>query len=83
MGPTGAQRPAALIDGSFIRISNISLAYNVPSVFCDKFNIKKIKVFATVGNPCMIQFDRHWVYGDIEAEGLSVRNYQMGVNLTF
>ena len=31
----------------------------------------------------MIQFDRHWVYGDIEAEGLSVRNYQMGVNLTF
>ncbi len=83
MGPTGAQRPAALIDGSFIRISNISLAYNVPSRFCDNFNIKRIKVFATVGNPCMIQFDKHWVYGDIEAEGLSVRNYQMGVNLTF
>lgn len=45
--------------------------------------MSRIKVFATVGNPCMIKFDKHWQYGDIEAEGLSVRTYQMGVNLTF
>ena len=83
MGPTGAQRPAALIDGSFIRISNISLAYTLPSKFVKALDMSRIKVFATVGNPCMIKFDKHWQYGDIEAEGLSVRTYQMGVNLTF
>ena len=83
MGPTGAQRPAALINGSFIRISNISLAYNLPSQLVRKLDMSKIRIFATVANPCMIQFDKHWQYGDLEAEGLSVRNYQLGVNLTF
>ena len=83
MGPTGAQRPAALINGSFIRISNISLAYNLPSQLVRKLDMSKIRIFATVANPCMIQFDKHWQYGDIEAEGLSFRNYQLGVNLTF
>lgn len=83
LGPTGVKRPVALCSTSFIRLNSISLAYSLPSALINKWSINKAKVFASVSNPLMIGFDKHWVYGDVEANGLSIRTYQMGVNISF
>jgi hypothetical protein len=37
-------------DGSFIRLKNISLAYNLPSTFVQKLGISKLKAYLTGQN---------------------------------
>lgn len=42
--------PSRVIDRSFIRLENISVAYNVPEECLSKFKIQNAKIFATVRN---------------------------------
>ena len=81
-GPTGVSNPGKLYDRSFIRLDNISLAYNVPKSFLSKFNVQNAKVFGTIRNVAVWSKDK-WEYGDIESGGLATRTYTMGLNVTF
>lgn len=89
-GPTGISAPARVIDRSFIRLENISLAYNVPQKFLEKYKIQNAKIFATVRN--VATWSKDWEYGDPETGGfdkdgetggLAPRTYSFGINLTF
>ncbi|MCQ2153237.1 MAG: SusC/RagA family TonB-linked outer membrane protein [Bacteroidales bacterium] len=82
-GPTGAQTPPKVYDAGFIRMDNIALSYTVPTKLTQRAKINRVKVFASVKNPFTITFDKDWVYGDIEVDGLSIRTYSLGVNVTF
>lgn len=80
-GPTGISAPARVIDRSFIRLENISVAYNIPQEFLEKYKILNAKVFATVRN--VATWSKEWEYGDPETGGLAPRTYSLGINLTF
>ena len=82
-GPTGAQTPPMIYNGSFIRLDNVTLAYSLPKDLVGKWNIQSAKVYATIKNAAIWRADRHWEYGDIESEGLAVRSYTLGINLSF
>ena len=80
-GPTGISAPARVIDRSFIRLENISLAYNIPMKFLEKYKIQNAKIFTTVRN--VATWSKEWEYGDPETGGLAPRTYPLGINLTF
>ena len=80
-GPTGISAPARVIDRSFIRLENISLAYNIPMKFLEKYKIQNAKIFTTVRN--VATWSKEWEYGDPETGGLAPRTYSLGINLTF
>lgn len=80
-GPTGLTAPRRVIDRSFIRLENISLAYNVPQALLSSFNIQNAKVFATVRN--VGTWSKEWKYGDPETGDIAPRTYSFGINLTF
>lgn len=42
--------PPKIIDKSFIRLENISLAYRVPSKWLSKFNISGLKLYGSIRN---------------------------------
>jgi TonB-linked SusC/RagA family outer membrane protein len=79
-GPDG-KKPGRIYDRSFIRLENITLGYTLPTTWTQKFEIERLKVFATVRNPAVWAFD--WEYGDPETRGLATRVYTFGVNVTF
>ncbi len=70
-----------MIDRSFIRLENISLAYNIPMKFLEKYKIQNAKIFTTVRN--VATWSKEWEYGDPETGGLAPRTYSLGINLTF
>ncbi len=80
-GPTGLAAPSRVIDRSFIRLENISVAYNVPEIFLSKYKIQNAKVFATIRN--VATWSKEWEYGDPETGDIAPRIYSLGVNLTF
>lgn len=91
-GPTGLDAPRRVIDRSFIRLENISVAYNIPETFLSKYKIQNAKVFATVRN--VATWSKEWKYGDPETGGINdsngvrigdiaPRTYSLGINLTF
>jgi len=82
-GPTGASFPYMVYNAGFIRVDNISLSYTLPKPMVQKFDLSNVKVFCNVKNPLIMQFDKYWEYGDIEAGGLGIRTYTLGLNVTF
>ena len=80
-GPTGLAAPSRVVDRSFIRLENISVAYNVPEAFLSKYKIQSAKVFATVRN--VATWSKEWEYGDPETGDIAPRTYSLGINLTF
>jgi len=80
-GPTGISAPGKAIDRSFIRLENISLAYQVPRKYLSPLRIESCKVIATVRNVAC--WTKEWTYGDPEASGgLVPRTYTLGINIT-
>ncbi|WP_353127156.1 SusC/RagA family TonB-linked outer membrane protein [Parapedobacter pyrenivorans] len=70
---------------SFIRIDNVSLAYNVPSTLLSKYRIQGLRLFANVRNAAMWAPD--WVFWDPEWDpdqgaGPTPRFFNFGVDLT-
>ena len=82
-GPTGAQTPPMVYNAGFIRLDNLTLGYTLPKELTKKVGIERIRLYGTIKNLAMITFDKYWEYGDIEANGLAVRSYTLGVNFTF
>ncbi|MDO4163705.1 MAG: SusC/RagA family TonB-linked outer membrane protein [Bacteroides sp.] len=79
-GPTGLASPQRVINRSFIRLENISVAYNVPTSFLSKLKIQNAKIFATVRN--VATWSKEWEYGDPETGDIAPRTYSLGINLT-
>lgn len=79
-GPTGIEAPVKIIDRSFIRLENISLAYHVPSKFLAPAKIQSAKIYFTVRNVAC--WKKEWKFGDPEAsQGLTPRMYTLGFNI--
>lgn len=74
---------------SFIRIDNISLAYNVPSTFLSRYRVNGLRLFANVRNAAMWAPD--WIFWDPEWDpdpqleqnpGPTPRFFNFGLDLT-
>lgn len=80
-GPTGIELPVKVIDKSFIRLENISVAYRLPQRWLDPLKIQNAKLYFTVRNVAC--WKKEWEFGDPEASnGLVPRTYTFGVNVT-
>jgi TonB-linked SusC/RagA family outer membrane protein len=64
-------------DGSYVRLKNISLGYSIPTNFCSKLGITKLKVYLSSINPLTITkydgFDP-----EVGNDGLSTRGLDKG-----
>lgn len=80
-GPTGIDAPARIVNRSFIRLENISVAYQIPTAVLSHAKIQSAKVFFNVRN--VGTWCKEWEYGDPEASnGLISRTFTVGLNLT-
>lgn len=80
-------------DGSFIKIKNITLGYNLPSTVCSKMGINRFRVYASIQNPFHITsysgLDPEAALGTPLTQGAdwgaypNGRNYLFGVNFSF
>ena len=85
-GRINAQLPAGvsggmLHDRSFIRLENVSLAYNVPKTFISRLGLSSVRLNATVRNAAVFGFAR-WKYNDPENLSYMNRTFTFGVNIT-
>lgn len=77
-----------LIDGSFLRVKNITLGYSLPKSLLSKVNIDKFRVYVSGEN--LHSFDNMPDGVDTELEAKSngiyyplMRSFNLGVNVTF
>lgn len=80
-GPTGAAGVQRLYDRSFIRLENISIGYTFPKKWISKYDIERLRLYATVRNVAV--WAKDWEYGDPETGDLGTRIYTFGLNITF
>ena len=85
-GRINAQMPAGtsgglLHDRSFIRLENVSFAYNVPSSFISRFGLSGLRFNATVRNACVLSL-AGWKYYDPENLSFMNRTITFGVTVT-
>ncbi|PTR01508.1 TonB-linked SusC/RagA family outer membrane protein [Mucilaginibacter yixingensis] len=64
-------------DGSFIRLKNITLNYNLPATFLKRLHIQSAKVFISGQN---LALWTHYSGYDPEAQNQSVKNSQLGID---
>jgi hypothetical protein len=84
-GAVTAQSTYWLKNATFLRMKNISLAYNIPAHLSRKVGIQGVKVYMNMENPFMIFKMCPKQYDPESAEGSSypiLRNYALGVNIT-
>ncbi|MBM6993525.1 MAG: SusC/RagA family TonB-linked outer membrane protein [Prevotella sp.] len=80
-GPTGIEAPGKAIIRTFVRLENISLAYNLPKSWLQRVGLQSAKVFATIRN--VATWCAEWEYGDPETfDGLAPRTYTLGINVS-
>ena len=78
-----------VVDGSFIKIKNITLGYTLPKVLTRKAMMEKVRVYATAYNPYIFAFDDKLRKLDVDPEtnGSDVfptyKQFVFGVNVTF
>ena len=68
----------------FIRLDNISLGYTFPEEWTKRFQIERLKVFASIRNVAVWAMDgKLKYYGDPENLGTANRTYSLGLNMVF
>ncbi|TCO08836.1 SusC/RagA family TonB-linked outer membrane protein [Natronoflexus pectinivorans] len=75
------------VDGSFVKVRNISLGYTVPRNIINNWNITNLKLYAQVMNPFLysrtdyidpdVRFDSNFT------TSISSRSFVLGLNVTF
>ena len=76
-------------DGSFVRMKNISLEYNVPSTFLEKLKLRSVSLRLNVTNPFLIYSDKKLKGQDPEyykSGGVSLptpKQYTLTLNIGF
>ena len=79
--PAGTAGAGMLHDRSFIRLENVSLAYNVPKSFISRFGISSLRLNATVRNAGVISLGG-WKFYDPQTLNFMNRTITFGVNVT-
>ena len=83
----GTDKPSTLnlYNKTFLRMKNISLAYNIPAQLSRKIGIQGVKLYVNMENPFMIFKMCPKQYDPESSEGNNypiLRNYSLGVNIT-
>ncbi|MBQ7297399.1 MAG: hypothetical protein IJW80_03740 [Alistipes sp.] len=79
----------SIVDGSFIKIKNITLGYTLPKSISRKAMMEKVRIYATAYNPFIFAFDKQLRKIDVDPEtnGSDVfptyKQFVFGVNITF
>jgi hypothetical protein len=64
---------------SFIRLNNLSVAYNLPTAVAKRLKFENGKVYLNAVNPYVYS---NWNFFDPESKGITPINYNIGINLT-
>lgn len=74
-------------DGSFLKIRNIRLGYNLPANVTNQLGIRSLRVYANAETPLLISntgnIDPEDYYGTIGGSVPTTRLYTVGVNINF
>lgn len=81
-GTGGADHPRLYVNRNFLRIDNLSVAYNFPKSLISKLQLSSLKVYANVKNLANIH-SSEWYYGDPENMSHSTRTFNLGLNVEF
>ena len=86
--PTVGTTSLTYIDGSYIKLRNITLGYSLPEKWLNKLTIEKLRVYATFSNPwtwTKSKYLKDWdpERGHRQDEWPLSRQLVFGVNLTF
>lgn len=81
-GPSGVTSPGKIYNRSFLRFDNVSLGYSLPDKWIRKAKLEKVRFSFSVDNLFVIHA-KDWKFGDPETGGLTTRNYNLGVQVTF
>ncbi len=99
-GPKGGNREGwsqfQLMDGSYLRINNINLSYQVPSAFIERYKLGALRVYYTASNPFIFTSKDYNGFnpdvnnsGSALMPGVDINNYPVpkshiiGINLSF
>jgi TonB-linked SusC/RagA family outer membrane protein len=69
-------------NGSFIKIRNISLGYNLPEKFSKSIGVSRSRIYVQALNPGMIFSNIDWVDMDLQSSAWN-RGFTMGINVDF
>jgi TonB-linked SusC/RagA family outer membrane protein len=69
-------------DGSFVKIRNITLSYNLPALQAKKWHMQNLKVYAQATNPGLIYSRVSWIDPDLGGSTFN-RGFVFGVNAGF
>ena len=76
-----------IVDASFLKVKNITLAYNFQKRELQKMHIQKLRLYVTVTNPfCFTSykgFDPEWAGTELKNDAPSTINTQIGLNFKF
>ncbi len=64
---------------TFARMENITLSYNVPKTFLQRFNVQNMRLSLSARNPFVIT---KWNFGDVEGGDYTMKSYNISVNFT-
>lgn len=82
-GPSTVGSPARLLNRSFVRLDNISLAYSLPKDLIAKYNLQSLKIMASIRNVALFTSNDWKNLGDPESDGaMATRSFNLGFNLT-
>ena len=74
-------------DGSFVKLRNVTLGYNLPEDLAGKLAMSRLRVYASAQNPVFWSSFDTWdpeLAGDISGGSIpSSRQFLLGVNVTF
>jgi TonB-linked SusC/RagA family outer membrane protein len=69
-------------DGSFVKIRNISLGYNLPAKIANKVALSRLRVYAQAINPGLIYSKIDWIDPDLGYSAFN-RGVVFGINASF
>ena len=69
-------------NGSFIKIRNISLGYNIPEKVSSKFGVSKLRVYVQASNPGFVFNNVSWLDPDVKYHA-SNRGFVTGLSIQF
>lgn len=68
------------VNQSFIRLENVSLSYNVPKNFTQRFAVQALSLSLNIQNAAV--WVPHWNYWDPESGSVTPRTFSFGINVT-
>jgi TonB-linked SusC/RagA family outer membrane protein len=69
-------------DGSFIKIRNISLGYNLPDKFSKSIGVSHSRIYFQAQNPGILFSNIDWIDMDLQSSAWN-KGFSMGINIDF